>query len=701
VTGTVHVFRRELRTLVTSPQAWAIATAYVLISGLFFVTLLFSRPFPDLERYYTNIQTTLIVVAPIIAMRSFAEERRTGALDITLSWPVSRWSLVMGKYLANTTFVWGITSIAWLYVALLKSLGEVEAGKAAAGWIGLLLLTAMFNAIALAISAKSTSPTSAAFVGFGVLLGLWILDFVPGWLGGSFDGVVKFLAPTTHIENFGRGLLDGGDVWYFVMATAAGLTLAGAALREPGRAGLAKFVHLRHAGVLAGLVVVLSSGIAAAEVRGQVDLTRESRFTLTPQSKAVLATTSGTIRIIGFAQPGTAQMFEMRSLVRRYQLEKRSVSLEMIDPDAQPGRVKQLGAGAYGQMLVSVGERRELINDISEIDLTSAVQRLARAEPPVACFTVGHGERAVDDERDSGFYVFARRLGQFGYDVRSIALGAQGGEARLAGCRVVVVAGPRALFLPEELDLLGGFARRQGRLLVLADKEDPGVRGGPENTVLAQLNELLQPWGLLLRPQVISDRSSLINDPAAVLAFKYPSRSPVTVDLKRFAIPVLMVGAQPVESVAPGLAQGDNLAWLTPLVHSSTHSSVDDGTPGARGVPEEKGPFVLGAITDWSRVQDPAGVPEVARTRIGVVGNVEFASNKYLLRFGNATFATQLVSWVAIENDIIAAARDPGGVAKLALTQNDRGRLIRSAVVAPSGVTLVLFALALLRLRRS
>ena len=85
------VFRRELRTLVTSPQAWAIATAYLIISGLFFVTLLFSHPYADLERYYSNIETTLIVVAPIMAMRSFAEERRTGALDITLSWPVSRW----------------------------------------------------------------------------------------------------------------------------------------------------------------------------------------------------------------------------------------------------------------------------------------------------------------------------------------------------------------------------------------------------------------------------------------------------------------------------------------------------------------------------------------------------------------------------------------------------------------------------------
>jgi hypothetical protein len=144
--------------------------------------------------------------------------------------------------------------------------------------------------------------------------------------------------------------------------------------------------------------------------------------------------------------------------------------------------------------------------------------------------------------------------------------------------------------------------------------------------------------------------------------------------------------------VAPGRAQGEDFAWLTPLVQSSSRSEVPDGTTG---------PFVLGAITDWSRIDEREGGPELSRTRIGVVGNVEFATNKYLLRFGNGTFATQLVSWVAIENDIVAAARNPGGATKLALTQEDRGRLVRSAVVAPSAVTLVLFVLALLRLRRS
>jgi ABC-type transport system involved in multi-copper enzyme maturation permease subunit len=680
------VFRRELRTLLTSPQAWAIATAYLLISGLFFVTLLFSRPYADLERYYTNIETTLIVVAPIMAMRSFAEERRTGALDITLSWPVSRWTLVIGKWAANTLFTWAIVSIAWLYIYLLHTLGRVELGNAAAGWMGLLVLTAMFNAVALAISARASSPTSAAFVGFGTLLGLWILDFVPGWLGGRFDGVVSFLAPTNHIENSGRGILDAGDGLYFLMGTLFGLTLAGAALREPGLRSLRRFLDVRRAGAVLGLGLVVTTGVASAQARGQIDLTPEHRFSLTTQSKAVLSQVKAPIHVIGFTQPGSAQQVEMRSLLRRYQLAKRDFSFEFIDPDSQPGKAKELGAGSYGEILLRVGDNKDFINEISEVDVTSAIQRLSRAQPPMACFSVGHGERDITDQRPDGYQNLATRLKRLGYENKSLALGAEGAAARLAECKVVILAGPRAPFLPQELSLLSDFAKAQGRLVVFADSAV--LTSAPD--VITQLNDLVRPWGLGLKPSVIRDRSSIINDPASVLIFKYPSQSPVTVDLKEQTIPTLIVGGLPVESVGIGPEKADN-AWLTPLLETSTQSSLTDGT---------KGPFVAGALTDWSRIDQSEVGPELSRTRIGVVGSADLASNNFLGKFGNSTFASQLVSWVAIENDIIAASRDPGGPAKLALTQNDRGRLIRSAIVAPGALTSVAFALALLRLRR-
>jgi hypothetical protein len=452
----------------------------------------------------------------------------------------------------------------------------------------------------------------------------------------------------------------------------------------------------RYVGAAAGVAVVFVSGIASTSAKGQLDLTPNQRFTLTAQSEQVLREIESPIRIYGLVEPGSAQQVQMRSLVDMYQTIKGDVALEFVDPDAQPARVIALGATTYGEMVVEVDGRREVINDIIEIDLTSAIQRVGRVQPPLACFTVGHGERAIDDQRPWGYLSFAARLQELGYETVSLALGAAGGAERLARCSVVIVGGPRVLFEAAEFQLLQDHARADGRLVVLAEA------GYPEAT--AQINDLIRPWGLTVRAGAVSDRSSLLDDSGAIVAFKYPSDSPVTTELSRRSIPLLFVGAQPVESALLGL-EGEEAAWLTPLVESSSASSLVEGSTDSAGSTDASttvdGPFVLGAITDWSRIQaGPDDNPEIARTRIGVVGTAEVAANQFIGRFGNTAFATNLVSWIAIENDIIAASRDPGGVQRIALTQSNRNELIREAIVIPALVPLLVCAAMILRVRR-
>ena len=674
--------RHEMRALLISPVTWAMVTGYIVFSGIFFVVLLFSSGIADLESYYSNIETTLVVLAPIVAMRSFAEERRTGALDITLSWPTSRWWLVLTKFVANTLLTWLIVSIVWLYIWLLDTEVDVEIGRNAAGYIGLLMILLMFNAIALAISARSRSPATAAFVGFGVLIALWVLDFVPGWLGGRFEGVVTYLAPTNHIANSGRGLLDLGDGLYFLAGMSLGLSLAVFWLKEPRPRSFEGALRGRFAGVLLGLVITAGVGGASVVAKGQVDLTPEKRFTLTDHSRFVLSAVDSPTTIYGFVEPGSAQQVEMRSLVRRYQLENDNISLEFVDPDAQPALTKAVGARTYGQMLVEMEGRRELVDDILEIEVTSALQRLARIDPPVACFTVGHGERDLKDILPGGFAQFAEELRQLGFQVEPLALGAVGGVERLESCSVVVIAGARVEFLPTEIELLRRHADADGRLVVFADSA-----GG---AATAQLNDLLRPWGVVVREGVVSDRSSLKDDPGSIVAYRYPSGSPVTETLTRDNIPLLLVAAQPVESALVGLEVEDQ-AWISPLVASSSRSSLDDGT---------QGPFVLAVITDWSSVEGEPDDLEIARTRIGVVGTVEVAANGHFDRLGNGEFSARIVSWVARQDDLISAMRPVRGVPRLVLTEDDRGGYIRNAIVYPAAGAFVLLLLMLRRSRR-
>src|SRR5581483_4237161 len=192
----VHVLRRELRALLWSPQTYAIAAAFLVISGIFFINILISSEIPDLEQYYSNIANTLLVLVPVVAMRSFAEERRTGSLEITLAWPTSRAALVFGKFAANTLYLWILSSVVWLYYRLVGGVGQIQTGRTAGGFIGLLLIAMAFSAQALMVSAWASSPAAAAFLGFGLLLFLWILNYAPGWIGDW----LRSLGPTDHFN---------------------------------------------------------------------------------------------------------------------------------------------------------------------------------------------------------------------------------------------------------------------------------------------------------------------------------------------------------------------------------------------------------------------------------------------------------------------------------------------------------------------
>jgi ABC-2 type transport system permease protein len=676
--ATLAVIRKEARSLVSLPHTYAIACAFLAISGIFFVTFLVQSNLPDLEQYYSNIASTLLVLAPIIAMRSFAEERRAGALDITLSWPVPRTALVIGKYLVNLAYTWLLLSVAWLYVRLLLGMGEMEIGKAVAGFVGILLLAAALSALALAVSARTAAPTGAAFLGFGLLLLLWTLQFAARMLGPDIGKRVADISPATHLEAAARGVIDGGDVAYFVTCVLIGLGFAVHAL-ERQRPGVTRTLSRRSWARLAavGAVGVLLL-VAGSSVEAQADLTPTKRFTITRQTKEIARRVHSPVRVTGFVDPDGPGAVEMKALVRQYRTAHIPIELEIVDPDAQPGKAREHGVSRYGQLLVEIGGRSELVPDVGEVGLTSAILRLIRDTPATACFTVGHGEPDINDTRPAGYEVFAAYLGQLGYANEPLALGAPGASDRLSRCTVVIAA-PRIPFLASELTLLQSYMKGSGRLVILSD---------PDDATRAQLNDLLRPAGMAIGAGEVRDRSSLADDPTSVVAFNYPSESPPIRDLKRDGIPVIFVGPHPIETAT----SGDVAQSVAPLVSSSSHSSISGSSAS--------GPFVLAAMYQASQVSEQSGSATLSTSRLAVVGSSALASNRLIDSFGNRDFATGLVQWVGRDTDVISAGRNFGGVHKVVLTKERRDHLVRSGIVFPALAFLIPMPVALLRLRR-
>ncbi|MGB5297267.1 MAG: ABC transporter permease subunit [Thiogranum sp.] len=232
---------RELKNLFLSPLAWTIMAVLQLILAYLFLSQLdtFMLLQPRLAGIegapgVTDIvvapllQTSgflLLLIAPAITMRVFSDERRNRTLSLLLSAPVSMTDIVLGKFLGVSLFFLLLLSLLAAMPLALYAGTTLDAGKLAAGLLGLALLLATFAAIGVFMSSLTEQPVVAAISTLGILMLLWIID----WSGDSQEGMtdlLPYLSLKTHFESFLKGLFSTADVAYFLLLIAAFLILA-------------------------------------------------------------------------------------------------------------------------------------------------------------------------------------------------------------------------------------------------------------------------------------------------------------------------------------------------------------------------------------------------------------------------------------------------------------------------------------------
>jgi len=231
---------RELKNLFLSPLAWAIMAVLQLILAYLFLSQLdtFMLLQPRLAGIegapgVTDIvvapllQTTgflLLLVAPAITMRVFSDERRNRTLSLLLSAPVSMTDIVLGKFLGVTLFFLLLLVLLAAMPLALYAGTTLDAGKLAAGLLGLGLLLSAIAAIGVFMSSLTEQPVVAAISTLGLLMMLWIID----WSGDGAQGVtdlLPYLSLKTHFESFLKGLFSTADVAYYLLLIATFLLL--------------------------------------------------------------------------------------------------------------------------------------------------------------------------------------------------------------------------------------------------------------------------------------------------------------------------------------------------------------------------------------------------------------------------------------------------------------------------------------------
>src|SRR5205085_11422000 len=184
-----------------------------------------------LDLWFSSLFVALGLLAALLALRSFAEEERSGTLELVLTSPIRLWQVALGK-LIGVLAVLGVVIAATVACPLLvASMGNPDAGPVVTGYLGLVLLGAGFLAVGVAVSAATGNPLVAAGGTAAVLVALWLGGILAGGLGGRPHLVLEYLSPASHVTGFLRGTLAVGDVTYFVSMVVVGFAVALTVLR--------------------------------------------------------------------------------------------------------------------------------------------------------------------------------------------------------------------------------------------------------------------------------------------------------------------------------------------------------------------------------------------------------------------------------------------------------------------------------------
>ena len=223
-----NVVRRELSGYFATPVAWVFIVIFLIMSGVFtfYLGSFYERGMADLAPFFQFHPWLYLFLVPAISMRLWAEERRSGSIELLLTLPLTTWQAVAGKYLAAWLFI-GLALLltfpTWLTV---NYLGDADNGAILAGYIGSWLMAGGFLAIGACLSALTRNQVVAfiltVVVCFGFLLsGLpMVMNLFSGWAPQSLLDLIADFSFLSRFSSISKGVLDLRDLVYFGLVIA-------------------------------------------------------------------------------------------------------------------------------------------------------------------------------------------------------------------------------------------------------------------------------------------------------------------------------------------------------------------------------------------------------------------------------------------------------------------------------------------------
>src|SRR5690349_4255435 len=237
------IFKKELKSYFASPIAYLLLTIFAVIFGFFFYSItrifvlqgmqmqMMGRGMPmDVNEYVirpllNNASVIGLFLIPLITMRLYAEEKRSGTIELLMTSPVRDLEIVLGKWFAALVLYISILAISGINIAILYAYGRPDWKPIVVGYLGLLLQGGCLLAVGIFISTMTNNQIIAGGATFAVCLMLWVVEWVSEYNQKAWAQALAYLSVLTHFEPFSKGVIDSKDVIFYLSMIFFGLFL--------------------------------------------------------------------------------------------------------------------------------------------------------------------------------------------------------------------------------------------------------------------------------------------------------------------------------------------------------------------------------------------------------------------------------------------------------------------------------------------
>ncbi len=291
--STFTIMRRELSAYFTNPAAYIVTGLYLLLSGILFFSTFFLNGRAELRNYFSIMPLLLSLFVPALTMRLFSEELRSGSFETLFTLPVTEAQIVIGKFLAAF-----ITSAAMIcptifYAVTAKVFGQVDAGPIFCGFLGSLLLCALYSAIGIFASGMTKNQIIAFFTALAISFALTLVGSLLVFLPAPLVKFFSWASATTHFQSIARGIVDSRDIIYFASVAALFLLLT-------VRRFVINWTKEHSIDFALALAILALANAAADKAFVRADLTGQRMYSLSKASKELVGSLQEPLTVNAF-----------------------------------------------------------------------------------------------------------------------------------------------------------------------------------------------------------------------------------------------------------------------------------------------------------------------------------------------------------------------------------------------------------------